>query len=104
MSEMNKEAIEARLAAISDKEWINWAADGYDNADFIAHAPQDITSLLKALADAEAERDAFRDALEFADGHLYTLVHTKNVVKARVRSHLMKAATRITEALKANKT
>ncbi|KKL86835.1 hypothetical protein LCGC14_1940810, partial [marine sediment metagenome] len=58
------------------------------------------TELLTALESAQSENERYKAALEYADGHLYTLVNTIGVVKARVRSHLMKAVTGIKQALK----
>ena len=46
----------------------------------------------------EADNLRLREALEFADGHLYSLVHTPGAVK-RCRSHLEKAVHRIKVAL-----
>ena len=43
-----------------------------------------------------------KEVLKYADGHLYTLVHTKGAV-VRCRSHLIKAVTRIKCGLQALK-
>ena len=46
----------------------------------------------------DKENERLRVALRYIDGQLYTLVHTEGAVR-RCRSHLMKATTRVKQAL-----